>query len=137
MKVKYKNESGISLTNGKVYEVISVENGMYRIVDDTGEDYLFYPSEFEVVSNTYRSINNSDDALKEDAMMTKSALEYIIERVICSALESAADSSEDDEFSIGKRTAYYEILDTIKNELVAHDADLSKYKLDFELESLL
>lgn len=51
MKVKYKNESGISLTNGKEYEVISVEKGMYRIVDDTGEDYLYYPDEFEVVSN--------------------------------------------------------------------------------------
>lgn len=137
MKVKYKNESGISLTNGKVYEVISVENGMYRIVDDTGEDYLFYPAGFEVASNSDNSIIDRNDTLKEDAMMTNSALEYIIERVICSALESAADRSEDDEFSIGKRTAYYEILDTIKNELVAHDADLSKYKLDFELESLL
>ncbi len=69
--------------------------------------------------------------------MNKSALEYILERVICSALESAADSRDSDDFAVGKRTACYEILDTIKNELIAHDADLSDYKLDFNLESLL
>lgn len=50
MRVKYKNETGVSLTNGKEYTVLSVEGGLYRIVDDTGEDYLFYPDEFEMVS---------------------------------------------------------------------------------------
>ena len=49
MKAKYINESDISLTYGKIYDVIAVEDGLYRIVDDTGEDYLFYPEEFEVV----------------------------------------------------------------------------------------
>ena len=49
MKVKYINETGISLTNGKIYEVIAVEEGLFRIVDDTDEDYLFYPEEFEIV----------------------------------------------------------------------------------------
>jgi hypothetical protein len=36
--------SMISLTLGKVYEVIGIEHGWYRILDDTDEDYL-YPSE--------------------------------------------------------------------------------------------
>ncbi|MEE0515522.1 MAG: hypothetical protein UC961_07715 [Emergencia sp.] len=49
MKVKYKNKSSVSLTKDKIYEVLSVESGMYRIVDDTEEDYLFYPEEFEIV----------------------------------------------------------------------------------------
>nr|DAF98399.1 MAG TPA: Protein FAM221A/B [Siphoviridae sp. ctnNB1] len=49
MKVKYINKSDVSLTNGKVYEVIAVERGWYRIVDDTDEDYLFSPEEFEVM----------------------------------------------------------------------------------------
>ena len=49
MKVKYINKSDVSLTNGKVYEVIAIERGWYRIVDDTDEDYLFSPEEFEVV----------------------------------------------------------------------------------------
>lgn len=49
MKVKYINETCVSLTNGKIYEVIAVEEGLFRIVDDTDEDYLFYPEEFEIV----------------------------------------------------------------------------------------
>lgn len=49
MKVKYTKKSNVSLTNGKVYEVLSVEMGSYRIVDDTGEDYLFTSDDFEII----------------------------------------------------------------------------------------
>lgn len=49
MKVKYLGTTGGSLTKGKTYDVISLEDGLYRIVDDTEEDYLFWPEEFEVV----------------------------------------------------------------------------------------
>ncbi len=49
MKVKYIRESDISLTKGKIYEVLAIERRLYRIVDDTEEDYLFYPEEFEIV----------------------------------------------------------------------------------------
>lgn len=49
MKVKYKGKSSVSLTNGKEYEVIGVEKGWYRIVDDTDDDYLFAPDEFEII----------------------------------------------------------------------------------------
>ena len=39
----------ISLTEGKIYSVLSVEKiGWYRITDDTGEDYLFPPELFVV-----------------------------------------------------------------------------------------
>lgn len=43
MKVKYIGESfGIEgLTNGKVYEVIAIEQDMIRIIDDSGEGYLY------------------------------------------------------------------------------------------------
>ena len=51
MNVKYQGQSDVSLTNGNIYDVISVESGWYRIVDDTGEDYLFAPDEFEVIEN--------------------------------------------------------------------------------------
>lgn len=37
------------LTKGKEYEVQSVEDGGYRIIDETGEDFLFSPNEFEIV----------------------------------------------------------------------------------------
>lgn len=50
MKVRYlKATEPLVLTQGKIYKVLSVEKGWYRIIDDSGEDYL-YPSElFEVV----------------------------------------------------------------------------------------
>lgn len=50
MKVKYlgKTESH-TLNNGQVYEVLSTENGWYRIIDKSGEDYLYPAREFEVI----------------------------------------------------------------------------------------
>jgi hypothetical protein len=50
MKVRYvKNTISLCLTQNKVYEVLSVERGWYRIVDDSGEDYLYPPEHFETV----------------------------------------------------------------------------------------
>lgn len=50
MKVKYiGNYYKVSLIKGKVYEVQNIEGGSYRIVDESGEDYLFPASEFEIV----------------------------------------------------------------------------------------
>lgn len=49
MKVKYIGETDVSLTNGTIYEVLGVESGCYRIVDNTDEDYLFMPEEFEII----------------------------------------------------------------------------------------
>ena len=59
MKVKYVGEKDISVPNSyklffdvipnKIYEVLSVEKGWYRIVDESDEDYLYPPEKFEVV----------------------------------------------------------------------------------------
>lgn len=50
MKVRYKGDSDpLGLIQDKVYEVLSIEYGYYRIVDETGEDYLYDPDCFEVV----------------------------------------------------------------------------------------
>ena len=46
MKLKYVGESfGVdSLTDGRVYECLGLEYpGLLRIVDDSGEDYLYSP----------------------------------------------------------------------------------------------
>ena len=52
MRVKWKGKTEfLVLTNGKEYDVISTENGWYRIIDDSGEDYLYPPENFEVVNN--------------------------------------------------------------------------------------
>ena len=42
MKLRYVGESfGVdSLTNGKIYEAWE-EDGFYRVIDDSGEDYLY------------------------------------------------------------------------------------------------
>jgi len=44
MKLRYIGESfGIdSLTNGKTYDAEVENEGMYRVIDDSGEDYLYY-----------------------------------------------------------------------------------------------
>lgn len=50
MKIKWKGKTEfLILTNGKVYDVISVERGFYRIIDDSGEDYLYPPDNFEII----------------------------------------------------------------------------------------
>ncbi|MGN0666468.1 MAG: hypothetical protein ACI4KF_08075 [Huintestinicola sp.] len=50
MKVKYIGKSDpLELLNGKIYNVISVEKGWYRIIDETEEDYLYPPELFEIV----------------------------------------------------------------------------------------
>lgn len=54
MKVRYIGASDpLELLNGKVYEVLEVEEEeeWYRIVDETGDDYLFPPEDFEVVED--------------------------------------------------------------------------------------
>lgn len=50
MKVRYIGEDDpLGLRKNKVYEVISVEKKLYRIVDETNEDYLFFPEMFEII----------------------------------------------------------------------------------------
>ena len=51
MKVIYLgNNDPLSLLYGKNYDVISVEKDWYRIVDKTGEDYLYPPELFKIVT---------------------------------------------------------------------------------------
>lgn len=50
MKVKYIGISDpLELINGKIYNVISIEKGWYRIIDETSEDYLYPPELFEII----------------------------------------------------------------------------------------
>ena len=52
MKIRYLGETkSFELTHNKIYEVISIEKDWYRINDDTGEDYLYPPEQFEIVGN--------------------------------------------------------------------------------------
>lgn len=50
MKVKFLGKTEfLVLTNGMIYDVLSVERGYYRIKDDSGDDYLYPPEYFELV----------------------------------------------------------------------------------------
>jgi hypothetical protein len=50
MKVKFiKDTISLSMTKNKIYDVLTTEKGWYRIIDDSGEDYLFPPEQFEIV----------------------------------------------------------------------------------------
>ncbi|MBE6465799.1 hypothetical protein [Denitrobacterium detoxificans] len=50
MKVRFLGETTfLELTQGKEYEVLSIEKEWFRLVDDSGEDYLYPPDEFEIV----------------------------------------------------------------------------------------
>ncbi|ALS27186.1 hypothetical protein IJ21_17850 [Paenibacillus sp. 32O-W] len=50
MIVRYLGKgSPMTLKHGKLYRVDGIEKGWYRIVDESGEDYLYPPDEFEVV----------------------------------------------------------------------------------------
>ena len=52
MKVRWKGKTEfLVLTHDKVYTVLSLENGWYRLVDDSGEDYLYPPENFEIVED--------------------------------------------------------------------------------------
>jgi hypothetical protein len=46
MKIRYAGTSfgADSLTNGREYECLGIEGEFYRVIDDSGEDYL-YPIE--------------------------------------------------------------------------------------------
>ncbi|MCB6617293.1 transposase [Ruminococcus sp. 210702-SL.1.03] len=68
--------------------------------------------------------------------LTESELEFIISRVLDNA-KDAAQSTEESQFNEGKKLAYYEILDTIKNELTVRDIDVKRFGLDTVLEELL
>lgn len=52
MKAKYIGQGfGISLTKGKIYICLGFEDGLIRIIDNTGEDYLYDPEKFELIED--------------------------------------------------------------------------------------
>jgi len=52
MKVMYLGVSNpLRFINGKIYEVIGEEKGRYRIIDETGEDYLYSLKNFRRLDN--------------------------------------------------------------------------------------
>lgn len=49
-KVRYIGKKDtLAFERGKIYIIMSVEKGWYRIMTELDEDYLFPPSAFEIV----------------------------------------------------------------------------------------
>ncbi len=70
--------------------------------------------------------------------MTEETIKHIIARVIDNANDALEEErkNKNDAFYKGKKLAYYEILDTIKNDLDIDDQDLKAFGLDVNLEKL-
>ena len=57
MQVRYKGKTEfLVLTHNKVYTVLGIEKGWYRLVDDSGDDDLYAPDNFEVVEGPARRL---------------------------------------------------------------------------------
>lgn len=60
--------------------------------------------------------------------LEQSEIEYIIARLVKNANDSVADAKKTPcEFNEGRKQAYYEVLDTIKNELLFREQNLQDY----------
>ena len=73
--------------------------------------------------------------------LTHAAMKFMIARVIDNANDAIKEAivkkhDENEEFYQGRQFAYYEVLDTLKNELIAHDQDLKEFGLDVNLEHM-
>jgi len=67
LKVKYLGSiDTVALTKGKIYNVISIERGWFRIMTELDDDYLFPPELFEVVTDEKQRSQSSKT--KNDAL---------------------------------------------------------------------
>ena len=70
--------------------------------------------------------------------LEQAEIEYIIARVIKNASDSVAEAKETPcEFNAGRKQAYYEVLDTIKNELLFREQNLQDYGYEKDWEKNL
>lgn len=61
MKVRWKGKTNfLVLTKDKVYTVLSIEKEWYRIIDDSGEDYLYPPEKFEIVEGSEEDLRKEN-----------------------------------------------------------------------------
>lgn len=71
--------------------------------------------------------------------LSQEAMNRMIRRLIDNAkdaIEEANDNKNDD-FYEGKKAAYYEMLDSLKNDLKIENADIEKFGLDIDLDVMI
>ena len=70
--------------------------------------------------------------------ITSPQMKSVIENLIDNALKVTKDAGNSREaFYEGEKAGYYEILDTIKNQMMVDDRDLTEFGLDISLEQAL
>ena len=52
MKVKYIGPDYVTFTKNKIYEVLSIEKGWYRLMSEIDESYLLPPTVCEIVEGS-------------------------------------------------------------------------------------
>ena len=69
--------------------------------------------------------------------LTKEGIKYLIARLLENANDAVEESKKnpEDEYNIGRKVAYYEMLDILKTELNVRDQDLKEFGLDIDLEN--
>ena len=67
--------------------------------------------------------------------MNDDMVKYIIARILENI--SSQELQTDSDFVHGEKLAFYETLDIIKSELIAHDYDPGEFGIGQELEALL
>ena len=71
--------------------------------------------------------------------LTKDGIAYMVSRLLERGKEAKDEAGKDsgNEFNNGRMTAYYEMLNILKNDLLIRDQDISEYGLDIDLENTL
>ena len=89
----------------------------------------------QILSEEWEDEDFDNDSIEP---LTPAAVKFIIARVLDNANDAFKEAivNGKDEFYQGRKLAYYEILDTIKSELMAHDQDLKEFGLDVNLEKM-
>lgn len=60
MKVRYIGKELVGVCKGKIYEVLSIEKGWFRIMTELDDTYLFPPKVFEVVEEDEKENKQED-----------------------------------------------------------------------------
>ena len=70
--------------------------------------------------------------------LSNEQFEDIVSMVVQNAKEAFDEAKENrnDDFLNGRKQAYYEVLDTIKSQLLVDDANLAAYGLDKSVEEM-
>ncbi len=124
MKVRYLGQDMVALCRGKIYDVIGVENGWYRIMTEIGEDYLFPPESFVAVKES-----------GNEAELLRGVVDGLLAHA-CGVMRHD-DPREDPTLHKGRCLACREMLDIVTAELQANGIPPEDYGLGADSEKML